>query len=262
LPEVIRQFQTLATAGFKEVVLTGVHLGKYGRDLYPPSNLLSLLKTLEIETPIPRIRLSSLEPLELEEDLVCHMASSKRICNHLHIPLQSGDRGILEGMKRPYTPEHFRDIVEGASKKIPDLTLGMDVIVGFPGEGEEAFERSLKFLKDLPFTYLHVFPYSRRPGTPASSFPAQVVRGAKEQRSQLLRQVAFQRKREVYLKQKGKTLSVLVERKGRGKDDSLIGLSKNYIRVHFRGPADLINKVVDVKIIRAADDRAYGILKS
>ncbi len=157
---VLQNIREYKKAGFREVVLTGIHLGVYGADLNPPTNLTELLQSLNDGKLIERIRLSSIEPHEITEKMIKIVASSDIFCRHFHIPLQSGDDAILKKMHRPYTNRFFRDLITNIHEQIPDAAIGVDILVGFPGESDEAFENTYATIKELPVTYLHVFPFS------------------------------------------------------------------------------------------------------
>src|SRR5262249_3525438 len=160
--------------GFQEVVLTGIHLGGYGEDLDPKVDLLWLLETIEERKPVPRVRLSSLDPHELSDSLIALLAQAETLCPHLHIPLQSGDDAVLSRMRRHYDTLLAQEVLLKLRAALPQAALGTDLIVGFPGENEEAFTRTLAFLEESPLTYFHVFPYSVRSGTTAAKFTDKV----------------------------------------------------------------------------------------
>lgn len=225
--EVLRALSDLARAQVKEVVLCGIHLGKWGMDLRPPKTLTGLLARLEeVDTP-PRIRLSSIEPQEVTEELIGLLARSRKLCPHLHLPIQSASPKVLSLMGRPYTQEEVSQLIGRLFREIPNLALGADFIVGFPQESEEDFQMTLSFVAGHPLSYLHVFPYSPRPGTPASSFPGQVPEGVKLQRVERLRHLGTEKRKAFYRSFIGKELEVLSEGAKRGK---FFGLSRNYIR--------------------------------
>jgi threonylcarbamoyladenosine tRNA methylthiotransferase MtaB len=169
LPEVLAGVERFVGQGYGEVVLTGIHLGAYGLDLSPRLTLARLLERIAADTPVPRLRLGSIEPVELDDDLLGVLAACPVICPHFHIPLQSGDDGVLQRMNRRYGADGYRQAVERLRLALPDSCIGADVIAGFPGETEDEFLRSLAFVNSLPLAYLHVFPFSPRPGTPAAS---------------------------------------------------------------------------------------------
>src|SRR5262245_52286255 len=172
---VLEQLDRLAAQGFQEVVLTGIHLGGYGEDLNPPTSLTWLLEAIEERKPVPRIRVSSLDPHEINDDLIRLLAQAETLCPHLHVPLQSGEDATLSRMRRRYDSALARDVLFKLRETLPQAALGTDLIVGFPGESEEAFDHTLTFLKESPLTYFHVFPYSVRSGTTAAKFSDKVA---------------------------------------------------------------------------------------
>jgi len=233
LPEeaVMEGIARFARAGYREIVLTGIHLGHYGRDLTPPSTLLDLLGRVEREKTVERLRLSSIEALEVTDAMIAFMAEAETVCPHLHIPLQSGDDSVLALMRRNYDTRFFRDLLKKIVQAVPDVAIGLDVMVGFPGEGEEAFENTRRFIEALPVAYLHVFPYSERPGTAAATLPGKVPEGDKKRRAEVLRRLG-QAKRAFFAGRFiGRELTVLVEA-GKKKDiGGMTGFSGNYIPV-------------------------------
>jgi len=260
MEKVKEQVEELIKRGYNEVVLTGVHLGTYGEDFSDGTNLTFLLQRLEEIKENFRIRLSSIEPLEISDELIDTIATSKKICPHLHIPLQSGDDEILKKMNRNYTTILFKELLDKLIRIIPKLNIGTDVIVGFPGETEEQFQKTYEFVKGLPFGYLHVFPYSRRPATPAASFQEQVSSLHIKERSSFLRDLGEKKKIEFRTKFIGKRLSVLVEGK-RDKETGLYrGFSENYIPVVFDGREELKNKILSVKLTKIEGNKVYGEL--
>ena len=183
LSAVLESIAELVAQGVREVVLTGIHLGLYGRDLKPAGGLLQLLQAIAGLKSSIRVRLSSIEPLELTDDLLSLVARSDRFCRHFHIPLQSGDPAILKRMGRPYSPEFFGELVQKIRAMMPDAAIGADVLVGFPGETEAAFANTASLIEGLPVSYLHVFPFSARPGTPATRMEGQVDERTKKARA-------------------------------------------------------------------------------
>jgi len=260
--EVTQRLHLLAGAGYREIVLTGIHLGAYGIDLSPPTRILDLLESIEHDPALSsaRIRLSSFEPKELSREIIHFIAQSKRVCPHLHIPLQSGDSGILKLMKRPYSPGFFKELIDTAVAGVPDVNIGIDVIVGFPGETDEQFNNTVRLIESLPAGYLHVFPYSPRPATPAADFPDQVPGPVKKQRAAVLRRLSLQKKQSFYAMFCGRPLSLIPEAKRDNKTGLLRGFSRNYIPVLFEGPDALIGKEVRVLLARAEGGAAYGTL--
>lgn len=251
--DVLSHLELLGNSGFKEVVLTGIHLGAYGADLSPPTSLVELLKAI---TPLPgirRIRLSSIEPTEINDALIDLIKTSNgRICRHLHIPLQSGDNAILRRMGRPYTREQFRDIVQRVHSGIPDIAIGVDVMSGFPGETEEAFDNAYRLIDDLPVAYLHVFPFSPRKGTPAAGFRPKVPERITKERCRVLRQLGEKKKRAFYNALIDKTVQVLVEKNSAG---TASGLSDNYIPVQILNADVPENSMVNARIEHVSEDQ-------
>ncbi|HEY5595277.1 MAG TPA: tRNA (N(6)-L-threonylcarbamoyladenosine(37)-C(2))-methylthiotransferase MtaB, partial [Nitrospiria bacterium] len=196
MPEkVVEQVVVLVEEGFQELVLTGVNLGTYGRDFSPKQSLVGLLRLLLDRTRIPRIRLSSLEPKTVTPELIEWMESSERICRHFHIPLQSGDDRILKEMNRHYTQEYYRRLILSLAERFPKAGFGTDVMVGFPGETEAEYRNTYELLEELPMSYFHVFPYSRRPKTAAADMADGVPKSKKEDRADALRRLSAEKGR-------------------------------------------------------------------
>lgn len=232
--EVLERATTLGNSGYQEVVLTGIHLGAYGRDLHPAKELLSVLRRVEEKKPISRLRLSSLEPREITKDMLSFMGDSKVLCHHLHIPLQSGDDGILKLMGRDYDQFFFKNLIYGILACLPDAAIGIDVMTGFPGEGEKEFATTRSLIEELPITYLHVFPYSPRPGTKASLLPHQVNDIEKKKRTQILRLLGREKRNVFARKFLGKELIILLEGKRDRETGWMMGFSDNYIPILVR----------------------------
>jgi len=239
--------------------LCGIHLGVYGKDLEPPTSLLALLRDLDRETGIPRIRMSSIEPNELTDGILDLFTESHRLCPHFHLPLQSGDPDILDAMNRPYGPGDFVSLVHRIHERMPDAAIGVDVIAGFPGEGEGAFENTLNLLEGLPVTYLHVFPYSRRPGTAAAGFPDPVPPEEIRKRAGGLRKMGMKKRLDFYAKYLYEEREVLVETKRDRKTGLLKGVSRNYIPVLFEGPDSLQTRLVQVRIQAVKGRDVFGV---
>ena len=239
--------------------LSGIHVGHYGLDHKPPLSLLQLLKKLTSATPGIRYRLSSLEPTEISQDLLEFMMATDNFMPHLHIPLQSGSDGILKKMNRRYSAEQFAEKVLRCKEMVPDAAIGVDVLVGFPGETEQDFLQTYKLLTVLPVTYIHVFPYSIRPGTPAAKMAHQISAKIKEERVAVLRKLDNKKRTAFYGSRIGEVHSVLVEA-----EKSLEGLAKgftgNYIPVHFRAKPDDVNRVVPVKLEKLQERFVKGAL--
>lgn len=245
----ITEFKSLLDQGYKEIILTGVNVGDYGKyyntDLY---NIL--LKMIEIDGNF-RIRISSVEPNLLNNDIIELAASNDKVCKHFHIPLQSGSEKILKKMKRRYKVEDYKRLIEKLNSSIPDIGIGVDVIVGFPGETEEDFLDTFDFLKDLDISYLHVFTYSERPGTAAVNLPGRVDVFERKRRNKLLRDLSFRKKNLFYHKMCGKKLEVLLEAENH--DGLIMGFSSNYVRVAAPFKSELINTLSTV-IIKNAEN--------
>ncbi|OPZ58481.1 MAG: Threonylcarbamoyladenosine tRNA methylthiotransferase MtaB [Deltaproteobacteria bacterium ADurb.Bin510] len=220
--EIIDEINALSAAGYREAVLCGINLGLY------EGGITKLLKDLLAATDMPRLRLSSLEPWTVDEAFCELFAAELRICRHLHLPLQSGCDAILAAMGRPYRRAYYRDLLLRLNQAAPLAALGTDVMVGFPGEDEAAFEDGLAFLTDLPLAYLHVFPYSRRPGTPAAGFAAQVPEIVKKQRAARLRDLSESKRLSFEQACSGSTAELLVSRSVAGVS---WGTTSNYLKL-------------------------------
>jgi threonylcarbamoyladenosine tRNA methylthiotransferase MtaB len=255
--EVIEQAKTFSQEGHKEIVLTGIHLGYYGKDLPGSHDLVSLLDQVTIATPEISYRISSLEPLEISEPLLSLMIQRDNIQPHLHIPLQSGHDAILTRMNRRYTIDQFREVINLCHKRLPDLSIGIDILAGFPGETDAHFAAGKKFLSSLDFAYLHVFPYSVRPGTAAAEFKDQIPKKIKDTRVAELRQLSDDKKSQFYQSQLGQTRPVLVEG-SRDKEGMLKGFTDNYVAVCFDGPDSLLNSITPVRLLFLEDNIVTG----
>jgi threonylcarbamoyladenosine tRNA methylthiotransferase MtaB len=242
---VIAALDDLHARGFKEVVLTGVHLGGYGKDLDPPVELADLLEMIAERCPIERVRISSLDPEELSDRIVEIISGSAKFCPHLHLPLQSGDDETLLRMRRRYERDYFRDRIERVLRTWPDAAIGTDLIVGFPGETEAHFESYFNFVQSMPLAYFHVFPYSVRAGTTAAKFSGRVKPAEIKRRAATMRELGDRKRLEFALRFVGTTLKVLLEE--RGTDGKLRGYSRNYLRVSTHGPDELTNREVEVE---------------
>jgi threonylcarbamoyladenosine tRNA methylthiotransferase MtaB len=249
--------RSFARKGFKEVVLTGIHLGVYGLDLTPRQHLIDLLTAVEKERIVPRLRIGSLEPTEITASLVRLFASSEIICDHLHIPLQSGHDQVLERMNRHYTTARFREVIEELASATPDICQGCDIIAGFPGETDREFEATYHFIDELPIAYLHVFPFSPRPGTPAATMPDQVPGSVIRERAAALRRLSEQKKRAYHGKFIGRELKVLVQERKEG--GMVKGLSRNYIPVMLTGDGNLVNSEISVRITGTGKNLVKGV---
>ena len=259
LPGVLDGARNFIARGFREIVLTGIHLGDYGRDLKPETSLTSALEGLLSQNPATRFRLSSIEPNEISDELLALPGHHQNLCPHLHIPLQSGDDGILKRMKRRYDTAFYRDLLDRVSRTWADVAIGIDVMVGFPGEGEKEFRRTVELLENLPAAYLHVFPYSERPGTAALKLHPKVPAAVKKERAAALRALGAN-KREAFARRfLGKILPVLVEQTRDKTTGMARGFSHNYLPVLLdKSPASLVNTFVSVKIEKIRDGKLTG----
>ena len=246
--EVLEQVRMLADAGYREIVLTGIHLGGYGQDLIPKVDLTALLEMISQSRLIPRVRLSSLDPREVPDRLVDLMASSDVICPHLHVCAQAGDDEILKRMRRNYDGAYYRELLMKVRERLPDAALGSDIIVGFPGETDGAFDRSLELFAALPLTYFHVFPYSSRRGTVAASLPDHVGSEVKKTRARRMRELGAIKKRDFCLRFRGQKLSVLIEEKIDRATGLRRGFSRNYLPVLVPAGGTLVNREIEVEV--------------
>jgi threonylcarbamoyladenosine tRNA methylthiotransferase MtaB len=248
--DVIQRAAAIAAAGYREIVLTGIHLGAWGQDLRQAGDLSSLVRRIDHDVRIDRLRLSSIEPLEVTAELIdCLREPTAALCPHLHIPLQSGDDRILAAMGRQYTADFFSKLVSRLVAEIPSLAVGVDVMAGFPGESEKEFENTLGLLRDLPVAYLHVFPYSDRPKTKASALPDKVEEPEKKRRAAALRSLGFAKRDAFAGRFIGTTQAVLAEESRDRKTGCLKGFTGSYVPVILQdGSKEMINRIVDVRI--------------
>ncbi len=242
--DVLSEIQRLADSGFREIVLSGINLGTYGRDLSPRVEFLDLLRRVLNETSVERVRVSSIEPLDVTHDLIELFASTERIAPHFHMPLQSASDRILASMHRWYCAEHYARRVELIHERLPHAAIGADVIAGFPGETEADHAATKRFIEERPFTYLHVFSYSPRPGTKAAALSGQVSGAIVKRRARELRALAEIKAARFREAQIGRRLRVLTLRRD-PKDDPLRtpALSENYLSVllpEVRGPNEFL----------------------
>ncbi|TYO99601.1 threonylcarbamoyladenosine tRNA methylthiotransferase MtaB [Geothermobacter ehrlichii] len=256
--EVLARVDGLARQGYREVVLTGIHMGAYGLDLEPVRSLTELVVAIEEGIALPRLRLGSIEPTEISERLIERMAVSDHICPHLHIPLQSGADSVLRRMNRHYDAAFFHDLIVRIHRQVPEAAIGVDVIAGFPGESDEEFEQTRRLLDELPLAHLHVFPYSRRPGTPAADMPGQVAGDEIRRRCAVLRSLGERKARQYAERFVGRTLELVVE--GGVADGWRRGLSRNYLNVRFRHDEDLQGQCVRVRVEGWEPAGLYGSL--
>ncbi len=263
LPEedVLAGIRDFIEQGYREIVLTGIHLGQYGQDLHPSKDLPGVLRSILAQNPQTRFRLSSIEPHEISDELLDLFSMHFNLCPHLHIPLQSGDDEILKMMKRNYDTAFYRGLIDKVTRKVTDIAVGVDVMVGFPGEGEKEFSRTLKLLEDLPVTYLHVFPFSERPGTAAIALNPKVPGRIKKERAALLRELGANKRESFSRRFLERTLPVLVEQNRDKKTGLAKGFSHNYLPVLLdKYSSSLVNTIVPVRIEQVREGKLTGRL--
>jgi len=245
LDDAVSGFLSLAEKGFREIVLVGIHLGDWGLDLPAPLKLADLVDKITSLNDSCRVRLSSIEPPEIDKKIISLVAGRKTLCRHLHIPVQSADDNILKSMNREYDADYLWDIFNGIHGSIPGVTLGTDIIVGFPGETENDFQKTYSFVKGAPLSHLHIFPFSKRPGTACEKMERVVEPAVIKKRAAALRALGMEKKIDHYKKFIGKTLQVICE--GKKKNGLHGGMSDNYIPVFFDGHIEA-GRLVEVKI--------------
>jgi threonylcarbamoyladenosine tRNA methylthiotransferase MtaB len=252
----LEHIRSLVAEGFKEIVLTGIHMGSYGMRLKPRFSLDRLLTEIVAVEGLERVRLSSLEPMQLSRRIIALAASCGKVAPHFHICLQSGSDRILKKMLRPYTTSRFASLVEDIRRRIPDAAIGTDVIVGFPGESEEDHCQTVDFIERMPFTYLHVFPYSDRSGTAAFRIADKVESRAIKCRSEELRKLSEEKNRNFRRRFLGLSLSVLTL--SEKKDGMRTALSGNYLKAKL-DPEVPSNRIVEARVV-AEDRDGYQLL--
>jgi threonylcarbamoyladenosine tRNA methylthiotransferase MtaB len=245
---VLNEIRKLANAGHKEIVLSGINLGAWGQDLAPRRDFLDLLRQILDESPVERLRLSSIEPLDVTRDLVAHFVSSPRLADHFHMPLQSASDRILGAMHRWYRSEHYARRIEFIREQLPHAAIGADVIAGFPGETESDHAATMRFIESRSFTYLHVFSYSVRPGTRAVALPDHVGPAAIKRRARALRALSEKKAAEFHLAQAGRALSLLTLRHSDSTESNEFtpALSSNFLKLRLAGswsPNQFVNAI-------------------
>lgn len=232
--KILSELRKLKEQKFEEVVLTGIHLGTYGYDLDPKNSLLDLMRRIEEESPVHRVRLSSIDPEEVTDEMIDFLAQSKVFCEYLHIPIQSGEDETLKLMRRRYKSEEFTQLSFRLKDKIPEICIGTDVMVGFPFETEERFEKSCQLIEEAPIDYLHVFPYSAKKGTKAATFKEQISSSVKKERVARLLELSRKKKEKFYLNSIGKKTEIILEENSNEKDSAYLrGVSRNYLFVNI-----------------------------
>lgn len=247
----------LAESGFDEIVLTGIHLGAYGRELAEDIDLADAAQAVLDAGHVKRLRIGSLESIEVSPKLLALLKEDGRICHHLHLPLQAGHDTVLKAMNRHYTASEFQDLLAHLLEEVPDLAISTDIIVGFPGETDEIFEQTLDYVRSLPLARIHVFPYSRRKGTPAASYPNQVPEQVKKERAHRMGELAEQLARDYHKTWVGQDVEILVER---CIDGRIEGLTPQYVRVYADGQAEE-GTFVTIHAEKVIDEGLWGSVK-
>jgi len=253
---VLRELGALVDAGFREVVISGINLGRWGRDLAPQQRFEDLVRSILAHTGVERLRLSSIEPMDWTDELIELVAGSSRVAKHAHVPLQTGSDRVLRRMHRKYRPWHYEDRIRRIRSALPMAAIGADVMVGFPGETDAEFEENRQFIASLPFNYLHVFTYSPRPGTPAAEMAQQVAAEVKRERNRVLRELAAEKKRAFMRSLVGQTVSTItlsVVEAGRTET-----LTDNYQKLWLEGehPA---NQIIPAQVLAICGDALVGV---
>ncbi|MFC5405133.1 tRNA (N(6)-L-threonylcarbamoyladenosine(37)-C(2))-methylthiotransferase MtaB [Cohnella soli] len=258
---VLNQARQLVASGYKEIVLTGIHTGGYGDDL-ENYRLADLLADLDKIDGLERIRISSIEASQIDEKMISILNSSPKMCRHLHIPLQAGDDAILKRMRRKYTTAEFAEKIRLLHEAMPGVAITTDVIVGFPGETEEQFENGYKFMEEMKFAEMHVFPYSKRTGTPAARMDEQIDEELKHERVHKLIELSERMQAAYGREWVGRDLDIIPEREAKGAEGEglLSGYSDNYIQVVFRGEPSLIGALCRVKVTESGVNECKGEL--
>lgn len=252
--DILAEARQLVNRGYKEIVLTGVNIGTYQ---YKDYRFLDVLQALDTIDGLERIRISSIEPTTVTREIIDFMAVSAKICAHLHIPLQSGDDGLLQSMRRKHTADDYCQIIEYAASTIKDIGIGTDIMVGYPGEGQEQFVRTKTLIADLPVTYFHVFSYSDRKGTGAYQMKPKVDARIKKERSRIMTEMGKRKKMAFYNQFLGQTMAVLFEEKHNGKWE---GFTANYMRVRVPSAMDLTNQLRRVHLQSLDGQKIIGVL--
>ena len=259
LESIVKEVENLASNGYKEVVLTGIHVASYGKDIKDSDiKLLDVIKQINDIEGIERIRLSSVEPILFTDEFVEAVSTMDKVCPHYHLSLQSGCDETLKRMKRRYTTEEYKAIVDRLRAAIPNVSITTDVIVGFPGETNEEFDKTYEFLKDIELTHMHVFKYSPRKGTPAATMENQVDPSTKHERSEKLLQLNEENFNKFGQKMLDKEFNVLFEQKVG--DNKYEGLTENYVKVIVESDNDISEQILKVKITDVKNEFLEGIL--
>jgi threonylcarbamoyladenosine tRNA methylthiotransferase MtaB len=254
--EIIKAVDKYHRDGFKEIVLTGIHIGSYGIDCDQRSSLLQIVKNITDDYPDIRFRLSSIEPKEFKLDFLTFIKKGA-VCPHIHIPLQSGSETILKSMNRGYSVSYYKELIHAIVHECPDISIGTDIIIGFPGEREEHFQETLAILELLPFSYIHVFPYSQRPDTMAEKMEEQVSADVKKKRVDAALKIANKKKIDYMKRYLGRSLDVIVEKKDRT-GGLYTGISENYLRTFIWSNDQILGKRIGVQVISLRNGNLFS----
>jgi threonylcarbamoyladenosine tRNA methylthiotransferase MtaB len=264
LDRVLREVQVLVDSGYREIVISGINLGRWGRDLpqSQPLRLEDLVRAILDHTSLEKLRISSVEPMDWSDELIALMAGSPRLAKHAHVPMQSGNDRVLRAMHRKYRPWHYREKIEKIRRAMPTAAIGADVMTGFPGETDGDFEETRRTVEELPFTYLHVFTYSSRPGTPSASMPNQVPAQVARERNRILRELAAEKKLAFMQRFIGKALPAItlssVHRTPGG--DFTEALTDNYLKLRLAGRHEA-NRWLLAQIQQVTEEALMGVAK-
>lgn len=256
LDQVLHEVDALVAKSYREIVLSGINLGRWGRELTPHMNFAFMLRAILDNTQIEKLRISSVEPMDWTNDVIDLVASSPRICKHAHVPLQSGSDNILRAMHRKYRPWHYADRIERIRSAMPDAAIGADVMVGFPGESDEHFEETRAFIERLPFTYLHVFTYSSRPGTASAAMPNQVPVQIARERNRILRELIAKKKRAFMESFVGRELESITLTHFDGEYTE--ALTDNYLKLRVQGE-HASNLAIKTLVTHVEGDTLLGV---
>lgn len=254
LENIVREAQRLSESGFSEIVLTGISVASYGKDLKNAHTLTDVIKAVCAVEKIKRVRLSSIDPRAFSDEFIAYLAAEEKVCRHFHISLQSGSTSVLKRMNRKYTAQQYLEILEKIRSAMPDCSITTDIICGFPEESEEEFLQTMEFVKKARFLKVHVFPYSERSGTAAALMP-QIPKKVREERSAQLALLCEEIAADVENSFLGREVQVLFEQ---CEDGYCEGLAKNYLRIFVRGNKELCGKICDVKITERKNGRLYA----
>jgi len=257
IESVTNEVEKMVAAGFKEIVLTGIHLGAYGRDAQGSTTLVDVVKAVLNIEGLVQLRLGSVESIEVSDELIAIMQQDERLCHHLHLPLQAGDDQVLARMNRHYTVGQYGQLIHSIQKKVPGIGISTDIIVGFPGETVEMFENALQFVENMNFSRMHIFPYSRRSGTPAADYADQVSGDEKKRRVHMMQQLAERKSAEYQQGFLNRQLTVLFEPE---KNGIVEGFTGNYIKIYARGHNDVHGKICNVQLERPYHDGIWGTI--